>query len=169
MSDPSTVNLEFFRKEAKTLLKQCRSVNSAAIGRIRVRLPHFANVDDAAAATGIKLADVQHVLAQERGYASWARLKEITDQRRFDEIYSDGDVRKESDHSGIFTFSYGEYVRTLEQIDYRFLMKRAKDLARFHMWSLAPSELGQKLNIVKREWFCAASPDIAVIHIYVSR
>jgi len=36
MSVPS--NLEFLRKEAKALLKQCRSGNAQAIGRIRLQL-----------------------------------------------------------------------------------------------------------------------------------
>lgn len=326
MFDPSTVNLEFFKKEAKTLLRQCRSGHSDAIGLMRARLSHLANVDDAAVATGIKLADVQHALALERGYASWAGLKQSARQygiadfskpgslgelpgdfapwrwavsytvrpellsslvcgkeyvigvsvlrrrpddvgfagyadlyerastivatralqltcsndchslhtrvlghtwfrhgatdlvraavtlgvsclkdgdvgpkgesnptpealavpggmtveqaqqlaasrtkKGFDEIYSDGDVRPESDRSGIFTFSYGEYVRTLEQIDYKALIKRAEDLTRFHMGSHSKSESGEELDIVKREWFCAATPDIAVIHIYVQR
>src|SRR4029450_7122029 len=79
MSDQSKVNLEFLRKEAKTLLKRCRSGDSEALGRIRAQLPHLANVDDTSAQIEIKLADVQHVLALELGHANWGNLKQRSD------------------------------------------------------------------------------------------
>jgi hypothetical protein len=321
MSDQSTVNLEFLKKEAKTLLKQCRSGDSEALGRIRTRLPHLADIDDTRAGIEIKLADVQHVLAQELGCANWGNLKRRVDQsggadfskpgsagelpddftpwkwgvsytvrpellsplvcgeeyrigasvlrsrpddatcrgyadlyeranmivrtraaqlmcsheceplrtrilahmwfrhgttnlvraavtlgvtclkgrhvgtggesyptlealavpggmtpeqltefgvnKRFDEVYSDGDLRTEADSNGIFTFSYGEYVKTVEGIDYKTLIKRAEDLTAFHMRLLRKSQSSVKLNILKREWFYATNPDIGVIHIYV--
>jgi hypothetical protein len=79
MSDPSNlssnVNLEFLRKEAKSLLKSCRSRDAVALARIRSTLPQFADLDDDAAAVAIKLADVQHVLARESGLLKWSVLK----------------------------------------------------------------------------------------------
>ena len=326
MSDQSIINLEFLKKEAKALLKRCRSCDSEAIGRIRANLPRLAKFNnDVQAAMEIKLADVQHALAREQGYANWGSLKRLDDpfetmdfskpgsegvlpdgfipwrwsvsytvrpevlstlvcgeeysigasvlrnrpddetftgysdlyerasvivraraaelrcnngcpslhtrivahtwfrhgstnlvragvtlgvtclnngdtgpqsvriptieelaapggmtreqlaasgiNKKFDEIYSDGDVRNESDTSGIFVFSYGEYVKTVEGIDYKPFVKRAEHLTRFHLRFLkseSPSR-ADSLNIVRREWFYATNPDIAVIHIYVQR
>src|SRR5262245_20307669 len=321
MSDQSTINFEFLRKEAKSLLKKCRSGDSQALSRIRFRLPHFRSSDDETATAEIKLADVQHVLAQELGYANWGNLKQRVNQfcgadftkpgstgelpdnftpwkwavsytvrpevlrplvcgeeyrigasvscnrpddrlfrgyadlyeratrivrsraaqlkcsnecsslhtrilahtwfrhgatnlvraavtlgvtclrgkhevarsenyptvealavpggmtreqlaelgvnNRFDEVYSDGDVRTESDPNGIFTFSYGEYVKSVEGINFGPLIKRAEDLTAFHMRSFGKPDWGAKFDILKREWFYATSPDIGVVHIYV--
>src|SRR5262245_30653467 len=65
MSD--SLNLERLRKEAKALLKQCRAGNAAALERVRAHLPGLSQP--------IKLADIHHVLARERGYSNWAELK----------------------------------------------------------------------------------------------
>jgi hypothetical protein len=73
MSVPS--NLEFLRKEAKALLKQCRSGNTQAIGRIRLQLPSLANLADSRISKTIKLADIHHTLTRERGHESWGDLK----------------------------------------------------------------------------------------------
>jgi hypothetical protein len=73
MSDPS--KFEYLRKQAKTILKQCRAGDAEALGRIRAQLPRFAELSDALAAYQIKLADVHHALARERGHANWAELK----------------------------------------------------------------------------------------------
>ncbi len=94
------------------------------------------------------------------------QLTESSIKKGLDEAYSDGDVRPESDSNGIFTFSYGEYVKMVEGIDYKVLMKRAEDLTAFHVKLLRKSKSFAKLNILKREWFYATGPDIAVIHIY---
>jgi hypothetical protein len=58
-SNPSSINLEFLRKQAKLLLKQCRENDPAALGRIRAQLDRLPDP--------IKLADVQHALAHEHG------------------------------------------------------------------------------------------------------
>ena len=65
---PDPVNLEYLRKEAKKLLKQCRAKDPEAIARVCAQLPNLAPED-------AKLADVQHSLAREQGYANWAALK----------------------------------------------------------------------------------------------
>jgi hypothetical protein len=69
------VNLEFLRKQAKSLLKLCRSRDAAALDRMRARLPRFASLDDGPIANAICLADIQHALAREHGYANWSELR----------------------------------------------------------------------------------------------
>ena len=69
------INLEHLRKEAKTILKQCRAGNTASIERVRLQLPKLALLDTRGVAEQIKLADVQHAIARERGHKNWAELK----------------------------------------------------------------------------------------------
>lgn len=66
MSDPS--HLEFLKKEAKSLLKQCRTGQSEALKRIRASLPRLNDKE-------VRLAEVQYALAREHGYSSWRNLK----------------------------------------------------------------------------------------------
>jgi ankyrin repeat protein len=75
MSDSPNFNLEFFRKEAKALLKRCRAGDAQAIGRMRAQLPRLAPLDDAVIADQIQLADVQHAIAREQHRVNWADLK----------------------------------------------------------------------------------------------
>jgi ankyrin repeat protein len=83
MSDSSNlspnINLEFLRKEAKHLLRQCHARDAAAIGRLRAQLPRLAALADAQIGEQIKLADVHQALAREHGYANWAELKRADD------------------------------------------------------------------------------------------
>jgi len=39
------VNLEYLRKEAKTILKQCRAGDRASLERVRAQLPKLASMD----------------------------------------------------------------------------------------------------------------------------
>jgi len=73
MSVPS--NLEFLRKEAKSLLKQCRSGDAEAISRVRSQLPRLQDLEDRRISETIKLADIHHALAREKGHESWGDLK----------------------------------------------------------------------------------------------
>ena len=82
-------NLEFLRKEAKALLKRCRSRDAAALARMRAELPRLAELDDERAAADIKLADVQYALARESGFPNWGRLKRGAD---FSQPGSDGSL-----------------------------------------------------------------------------
>lgn len=66
MSDP--LSLEFLRKEAKTILKQCRAGDASALARMRAQLPRL-NPDE------IQLADIHQALARENGYENWSALK----------------------------------------------------------------------------------------------
>jgi hypothetical protein len=86
----------------------------------------------------------------------------------FDEIYSDYDVREEPGPAGILTISYGEYVKSTEALDYAAFIERAENLGSFHLRSAEaqPDDRSTNPDIVRREWFCATNPDIAVVHIY---
>ena len=64
----SAPSLERLRKEAKKLLRQCHNGDPAALARVR-------------AGEAAKLADVQHALAREHGYESWAALKHDLEAR----------------------------------------------------------------------------------------
>ena len=66
MSD--VINLEFFRKQAKIILKRCRGGDSVSIERVRSQVPGLS-------ADQIKLAHVHHALALEKGFKSWGELK----------------------------------------------------------------------------------------------
>jgi hypothetical protein len=88
MSNPShrfaEINLEFVRKEAKSLLKMYRSGDAGAVARIRAVLPR--------AAAEIKLADIQYVLAREYGSASWGKLtQQAASQEDFPDYSNPGE------------------------------------------------------------------------------
>ena len=68
-------DLEHLQKEAKKLLRQCRAGDRATIARMRAQLPRLVRADEREIASLMKLADVQHALAQEQGYASWGDMK----------------------------------------------------------------------------------------------
>jgi ankyrin repeat protein len=64
-------DLDFEKKQAKALLKACRDGDSTAIARMQAHLERLKS-PDAAAPT---LADAQFVIARERGFDSWPKLK----------------------------------------------------------------------------------------------
>src|SRR5690242_8804467 len=68
---PGRPDLEFEKKQAKALLKAFKSGDSTALARMREHLPRLAKSD----AAGVTLADAQFVLARERGFESWPKLK----------------------------------------------------------------------------------------------
>jgi ankyrin repeat protein len=70
---PSRPDLDQLRKQAKDLLKSCKSGEPAAIKRIEERRPHLTNISNIRTA---KLSDAQHVIAREYGFATWPKLKE---------------------------------------------------------------------------------------------
>jgi hypothetical protein len=87
--------------------------------------------------------------------------------KRVYEIYTDADVRDPaSSDTNIFTMSYGEYVPSCGEVHYAPLVERAQELAQFH-FSINSSSNDAALRIVRREWFCATNPDIAVVHLYI--
>jgi ankyrin repeat protein len=70
-----SLNLEYLRKQAKTLLKKCRDAEPSVIDRVRSRLPRLAGLTDMQIAGRIQLADIHHLLAHEKGYSNWSELK----------------------------------------------------------------------------------------------
>ena len=70
------VNLEFVRKEAKSLLKSCRSQDAAALARVRAQLERLRSwtiTMPPFLATAEYLA-----LARESDVPSWAELRNMT-------------------------------------------------------------------------------------------
>ena len=70
-----SLNLEYLRKRAKTILKKCRDADPGVIERVRSRLPRLAGLTNAQVAERIQLADIHHILAHEKGYSNWSELK----------------------------------------------------------------------------------------------
>jgi hypothetical protein len=60
-TDPSVhFNLEFLKKEAKALLKQCRLRDHEAISRVREVLPRLSQLDDEHAASASTVGRFVH-------------------------------------------------------------------------------------------------------------
>lgn len=72
---PPSPDLSYERKRAKALLRDHRAGDREAIARVAAHLPRAASSDAAA----LRLADAQHVIARERGFASWSKLKSHLD------------------------------------------------------------------------------------------
>lgn len=68
---PDSPDLSFDRKQAKALLRACRAGDRAAIARLHEQLPRTRG----AHSRDLTLADAQFVIARERGFESWAKLK----------------------------------------------------------------------------------------------
>src|SRR5262249_29204896 len=71
-------NLEFYKKQAKSLLKAVKSGEAAALTRLQqygaTKRP----------ATPPTLAEAQLTIAREQGFASWPRFKSFIEQSRLD-------------------------------------------------------------------------------------
>lgn len=66
---PPNPNLIYLKKQAKTLLRQIKAGEPAAVERCRQSHPHGENLP------APRLSDAQLILAREYGFASWPRLK----------------------------------------------------------------------------------------------
>jgi hypothetical protein len=73
------MSFESLRREAKRLLRACRSGDPSSLTRIRAALPRMSALDDDAIKASIQLADAQHAIARERGQENWAALKRSDD------------------------------------------------------------------------------------------
>jgi ankyrin repeat protein len=72
---PAQPDLGQLKKQAKQLLADLRSGESAALARMRAHLPAAAGKPgDVITAMGLRLHDAQSCLAREYGFASWAEL-----------------------------------------------------------------------------------------------
>ncbi|CAN5876279.1 hypothetical protein BH11GEM1_BH11GEM1_21990 [soil metagenome] len=74
---PSAPSLEYERKEAKTLLKGIRTGHADALRRVHAAHPVSLRDRQYSA---LQLADAQHVIAREYGFASWPRLVDYFDE-----------------------------------------------------------------------------------------
>ena len=70
---PSAPSLEYERKEAKALLRLIRAGDNDALRRVHLAHPVFRRDRPP---RELRLADAQHVIAREYGFASWPRLVE---------------------------------------------------------------------------------------------
>lgn len=71
----SSYALDALKAHAKQLLALARANDTNVITALRKQLPKLAGNNDADFAARIKLADVQHAIAAQRGVKSWAELK----------------------------------------------------------------------------------------------
>ena len=69
------MNLEQQKKQARELLRAVRAGRADALDRLRERHRRWAGVDDAIARQEVALHDAQFVIARERGFTSWTKLK----------------------------------------------------------------------------------------------
>jgi hypothetical protein len=94
---PNAPSLEYERKEAKALLKQMRAADADALRRVQEAHPVALRDRQP---RDLKLADAQHVIAREYGFASWPRLVEY-----FEELERHRNApRYNSDDDGIDRF-----------------------------------------------------------------
>ncbi|HWS16871.1 MAG TPA: hypothetical protein VN223_02605, partial [Candidatus Elarobacter sp.] len=70
---PERPNLEQYRKQAKELLKLCRSADAEAMRRVRVNHPRFSKLSEIELQNAV-LADAQLVIAREHGFESWPKF-----------------------------------------------------------------------------------------------
>jgi len=73
---PSNAHLDHLKHQARDLMRDVRVHDAQAAQRIREFHPRFLKATDAEVfGAGLHLSDAQLVIARERGFASWTRLK----------------------------------------------------------------------------------------------
>ena len=73
---PLRANLEQLKKQARALQKSHKAGVPESVALIRQHHPRFRGLtDEQIASTRLTLAEAQHTIANEYGYASWAKLK----------------------------------------------------------------------------------------------
>ncbi len=78
---PAKPNLDFLKRQAKSLLKELAAHDLAAAQRVREFHPLFPTSSDIQIfAAPLHLSDAQLVIAREAGFSSWARLKHQIEQ-----------------------------------------------------------------------------------------
>lgn len=73
---PIHPSLEQYRKQAKELLKACRSGDSEALKRIREHSGLFSHKSAAVSVRSFKLSDAQFVIAREHGFENWRKFSD---------------------------------------------------------------------------------------------
>lgn len=78
---PPKPNLDFLKRQAKSLLKELGLHDMAAAQRVREFHPRFPGASDTEIFSAtLHLSDAQLVIAREAGFSSWARLKHQIEQ-----------------------------------------------------------------------------------------
>jgi hypothetical protein len=93
-----------------------------------------------------------------------AKKYEAGELQKLDEIYIDFDMSDPPGSGSDCMCSYGEYVPTLENLDFEPFLERATSRAHFHHQTLP--EPKAPFAIVRREWWTLTSPNLVAIHIY---
>ena len=75
-SEATRRNLEYYRKQAKSLLKAVKSGDREAAQRLTHHVRRFHQSSFA----GVALCDAQLAIAREQGFASWPRFKTFLEQ-----------------------------------------------------------------------------------------
>jgi hypothetical protein len=84
-SEFSRLNLEYYRKQAKTLQKAAKSGAADALSRLTQHAGASGGGRSSAAdSTTLALHEAQLVVAREQGFASWPRFKEFLEQSNLD-------------------------------------------------------------------------------------
>jgi hypothetical protein len=73
---PEQPHLDVPKREARELLTLWHAGQSAALERVRHRLPKFKASNDAVLIAAAKLSEAQRVVAREYGFPTWAELKQ---------------------------------------------------------------------------------------------
>ncbi|HSS96019.1 MAG TPA: hypothetical protein VLK33_03275, partial [Terriglobales bacterium] len=68
-SEVARLNLEYYRKQAKSLLKAAKTNDTNALQRLELHSPKFASSP--------ALHDAQLTIAREQGFSSWPRFKDF--------------------------------------------------------------------------------------------
>lgn len=72
---PARPSLEQYKKQAKELLKSCRSADGEALRRVKANHPRFNKLSEVELRnTKLALADAQLVIAREHGFESWPKF-----------------------------------------------------------------------------------------------
>jgi ankyrin repeat protein len=84
-SEFSRLNLEYYRKQAKALLKAAKSGAADALSRLAQHAGAAGGSrSSAAGSTALALHEAQLVVAREQGFASWPRFKAFLEQSHLD-------------------------------------------------------------------------------------
>jgi len=78
--EASRLNLEYYRKQAKNLLKAVKSGDQEAAERLTRHVTRFNERNLA----GLALHDAQLVIAREQGFVSWPRFRAFLEQSKQD-------------------------------------------------------------------------------------
>ncbi len=79
-SEATRLNLEYYRKQAKNLLKRVKTRDRDAIARMNCYVSRL----DPSSFAGVALHDAQLTIAREQGFASWPRFKAFLVQSALD-------------------------------------------------------------------------------------